>query len=193
MNFKEGIKEASPIKLHEINNKTHVTVQLGMLVRGVVIVAMAVMAYMNFMGRFDRLESENQGLKKQIVVRDSLMRKDIRLTLEALHKDLSTSAAELGTAVGTDMIAAKTALATEAAARVAATKANSEMIALEMDNLKSLIISANSTTNAELQPAIRNVQNALDLQMEALSQRISLIEGQIQEQVKQSFWKFGKK
>ncbi len=121
------------------------------------------------------------------------MRKDIRLTLEALHKDLSTDAAELGVAMGTDMIAAKTALATEAAARVAATKANSEMIALELENLKGLIISANSTTHAELKPAIKNVQNALDIQMEALNQRISLVEGQIQEQVKQSFWKFGKK
>jgi len=193
MTIKDSIKEASPINLHTIDNKTHVTVGLGMLIRGVVIVAMVVTGYMNFMVRVDRLESANESLKKQLVVRDSLMRKDFVITLNTLHKDLSTSAAELGTAVGTDIIAVKTALATETAAMVAATQANSEMIALEMDNLKSLIISANSTTNAELQPAIRNVQNALDIQMEALNQRIALIESQMQEQVKQSFWKFRKK
>lgn len=187
MTFKEGVKEASPVNLHNIGEKTHVTVELGMLIRGIVIIAMAVAGYMNFMVWIDRMEVANNGLKKQLVVRDSLMRKDVRATLNALHKDITTNTAKMVTALGNDIGGVKISLINETAAMVATTKSSSEKIAIELDNLKGLIVAANSTTHAELQPAIKNVQNALDIQMEALNKRINLIEGQVQEQVKRSF------
>ena len=194
MTFKEGVKEASPVNLHSIGKKTHVTVELGMLIRGVVIVAAVVAGYMNFMVRIDRAEAANEGLRKQLVARDSLMRKDIQATLKALHTDLSTNTAGLAAAFNADMKEVKTALSTETATMVATTQANSEKADIELDNLKSLIVSANSTTYGELNQTIGNVQNALDLQARALNQRISLIEDQLRDQVKRSlFGRFSKK
>jgi len=193
MSVKDSLKEVSPINLRSIDKKTHVTVELGMLIRGAVLVAMAVMAYMNFMVRVDRLESANRGLQKRLVIADSLMRKDVQAALGALHKDLSTGTAEMVTARETEIREVRTSLITEVSALDAAILANSGMITVELDNLKTLIISANATTHAELKPAIKNIQTAVDIQMEALNQRIALIEGQLQEQVKRSLWGFGKK
>ncbi len=194
MTFKESVKEVSPVNIHNIGKKTHVTVEIGMLIRGVVIVAMVVAGYMNFMVRIDRMEVANKGLKKQLVARDSLMRKDIQTTLNALHKDLTTKTAELGAAVDADVREVKIALDTETATMVATTQANSEKLAIELENIKSLLVSANSTTYAELNQAIDNVQNAFDIQTEALNQRISLTENQLRDQVKRSlFGRFGKK
>ncbi len=194
MTFKEGVKEASPVNLHSIGKKTHVTVEMGTLIRGVIIVAMAVAAYLNFIARIDSLEGANLGLQKQMVVADSLLRKDLKLTLNSLHKDISTNTAEAVTALGTSIKEVKTSLETEEAALNAAITANSEKIGMELDNLKELIVAANSTTYAELKPVIDNIENALDIQAKALNQRIALIEGQLQDQVKRSFFeRFGKK
>ncbi len=193
MTFKEGVKEASPINLHNIGKKTHVTVELGMLIRGVFIVAAAVMAYMNFMVRVDRLEATNRELQKNLVIADSLVRKDIRITIEALQKDITTRTEIMVAARETDLREVRTSLVTEVEALTAEIEATAGQVSLELENLKTLIVSVNSTTHAELRPAIKNVQNALDLQIESMNKRLGLIEGQMQEQVKRSLWKFGKK
>ena len=193
MTFKDSVKGASPINLHEIGNKTHVTVELGMLIRGAVIVAAAVMAYMNFMVRVDRLEATNRELQKNLVIADSLVRKDIRITIEALQKDITTRTEIMVAARETDLREVRTSLVTEVEALTAEIEATAGQVSLELENLKTLIVSVNSTTHAELRPAIKNVQNALDLQIESMNKRLGLIEGQMQEQVKRSLWKFGKK
>ena len=193
MTGKESLKGVSPVKLQSIGNKTHVTIEMGMLIRGIAIIAMVVAGYLNFMGRIDRMENTNRSLESQFVVADSLARKDFRIIVEALRKDIATSTSAMVTARETDIREVKASLETEAAALAASIEANSGKLATEMSNLKSLIISANSTTYAELKPTIDNIQNAIDIHAGALDQRISLIEGQMQDQVKRSLFRvFGK-
>lgn len=184
----DGLKDASPINLRNIDKKTHVTMELGLIIRGVAIIAMVVVGYVKFMARVDNLESANRSLAEQLVASDSLQRKDFQAAIDGISREIEAWAGGMVTARETGFRAARTALETETSALQVAVMTNAEKLEADILALKQLIIAANSTTDAGLRPLIDNIENALAIQSEAFDRRVSLVEEIQQAAVKKSLF-----
>ena len=187
----QGIVDAIPIKTLKIDEDTHLSIKVSQLLRIIAIVALSASVFYSFMGRVDNLEETDVSLKNEITVRDSLMRKDFRVDVEAIKVALINTTAELVIARETGLRETNTALGSVNASLVAEIEANRATLQLERQNLLNLIMAANKTTHAELRPLIDNLQDKLDIQTEAMIRRIGSIEDRLQDEVKRTLW--GKK
>ncbi len=177
----------------KIEGEAYLTTKVSQLTKLGSMAFIFLSAVYTFLGRVDTLESTDVSLLQQIVVRDSLIRKDMRKEFESFRIAMETGTFEMVTARETDVRELTTALETVNATLVAEIEANRRFLQLELDSQARSMISMNATTHAELKPLIDNIQNTMVVEIDALKTRISLAEGLIQDPAKRGLFGIGRK
>ena len=191
--IKDGVVDAIPIKTVKIGEDTHLTIKVSLLIRLITLVFFVMGALYTVKGRLDSLEAADVNQVEALATSDLQLRKDLNVIATALSLEVENSNTSISLASETGLREANTALENTNSALVAEIEANRETLQLELENLMRLIISANKTTHAELKPMIDKVQNTMDLKTDAMLQRVNSIEARLQDEVKQAFWRKGKK
>lgn len=179
-----SLKEASPINIETIGGKTHATMEVGLIIRLVVAVAIATAGYTKFMFEQHEQGKEISTLRANLAVADSLLRKDFRISVTDLRKDVETGTVKSTTARETNIRETTTRIETEVATLTAAIGVNSTALESEIHSLEKSIQDVNRTTHAELKPLITNIENSLLQYIDAFGQRLDKIENLQTEQVK---------
>ena len=189
----EGVKDALPFGLSQIAGEWHLTASVSRLMKIGTMAIILVSGYYEFTGQVNNNRKAIGGLKNELVVRDSLIRKDMRVGFESIRLAMETSTLEMVTARQTSTRELTTALNTINDALSAELEANRSKLQLELDNQARIIIDMNKTTYAELNLLIKSLDNQFGVEVDALKTRIELAEDLLQDQVKSGLFGLGKK